>query len=99
MYFDTKNVFLIAEKRACLPGIGRGDGWIIPMNIFIETEQFIPQHCTLFENLGKCLKSNKAKMILSSLKMHVQNMICTICNGSMPKARKPKARKPNLKMI
>ena len=39
-------------KRACLPGIGRGDGWIIPMNIFIETEQFLPQHCTLFENLG-----------------------------------------------
>lgn len=55
MYLETKNVFLIAEKRACLPGIGRGDGWIIPMNIFIETEQFIPQHCTLFENLGKCL--------------------------------------------
>lgn len=53
--FGYKNFFLIAEKRACLPGIGRGDGWIIPMNIFIETEQFIPQHCTLFENLGKCL--------------------------------------------
>ena len=49
--------WILSEKRACLPGIGRGDGWIIPMNIFIETEQFIPQHCTLFENLGKSSKS------------------------------------------
>lgn len=46
-------LFNLKKKRACLPGIGRGDGWIIPMNIFIETEQFIPQHCTLFENLGQ----------------------------------------------
>ncbi|KAK3096152.1 hypothetical protein FSP39_023802 [Pinctada imbricata] len=50
---STMTLFNLKQKRACLPGIGRGDGWIIPMNIFIETEQFLPQHCTLFENLGQ----------------------------------------------
>ncbi|XP_021352485.1 melanotransferrin-like isoform X1 [Mizuhopecten yessoensis] len=46
-------LFNLKKKRACLPGIGRGDGWIVPVNIFIETEQFLPQHCTIFENLGQ----------------------------------------------
>ena len=45
-------LFNLKQKRACLPGIGRGDGWVVPVNIFIETEQFLPQHCTIFENLG-----------------------------------------------
>lgn len=38
MYLEIKNVFFIVEKRVCLLGIGRGDGWIILMNIFIEIE-------------------------------------------------------------
>ena len=39
--------------RACHSGIGRGDGWIVPLNIYIETQQFIPKQCTIFENIGK----------------------------------------------
>ncbi|KAJ8317042.1 hypothetical protein KUTeg_004946 [Tegillarca granosa] len=46
-------LFNLKQRRACLAGIGRGDGWIVPVNIFIETEQFLPQHCTVFENLGQ----------------------------------------------
>ncbi|XP_046549141.1 LOW QUALITY PROTEIN: melanotransferrin-like [Haliotis rubra] len=46
-------LFNMKGKRACQPGIGRGDGWIIPLNIYIETEQFIPSDCTMFENIGQ----------------------------------------------
>jgi len=42
----------VTDYRACHAGIGRGDGWIIPLNIYIETQQFIPAQCTIFENLG-----------------------------------------------
>ena len=40
------------DKRVCMAGIARGDGWIVPVNIFIETQQFVPTHCSIFENLG-----------------------------------------------
>ena len=49
--FDIR-LYLLSEYRACQAGIGRGDGWIIPLNIYIETMQFIPQQCTIFENIG-----------------------------------------------
>ena len=45
--------FFSTDHRTCHAGIGRGDGWIIPLNIYIETQQFIPQQCTIFENIGK----------------------------------------------
>jgi hypothetical protein len=35
-----------------MAGIARGDGWIVPVNIFIETQQIVPTHCSIFENLG-----------------------------------------------
>ena len=35
-----------------MAGMARGDGWIVPVNIFIETEQFVPEHCSIFENIG-----------------------------------------------
>lgn len=46
-------LFNMKGKRSCQPGIGRGDGWIVPLNIFIETEQFLPDDCTIFENIGQ----------------------------------------------
>ncbi|KAL4231745.1 negative regulation of tumor necrosis factor (ligand) superfamily member 11 production [Mactra antiquata] len=46
-------LFNLKDKRACHSGIGRGDGWIIPLNIYIETQQFIPAQCTIFENIGQ----------------------------------------------
>lgn len=46
-------LFNLKDKRACMAGMARGDGWIVPVSIFIETEQFVPQHCTIFENLGQ----------------------------------------------
>ncbi|KAH9500931.1 hypothetical protein Btru_069230 [Bulinus truncatus] len=46
-------LFNMKGKRSCQPGIGRGDGWIIPLNIFIETEQFLPKDCTIFRNIGE----------------------------------------------
>lgn len=46
-------LFNLKDHRACMAGIGRGDGWIIPLNIYIETQQFIPQQCTIFENIGQ----------------------------------------------
>ncbi|XP_055863595.1 melanotransferrin-like isoform X1 [Biomphalaria glabrata] len=44
---------LKAGRRSCHPGIGRGDGWVIPLNIFIETKQFSPKDCTIFRNIGE----------------------------------------------
>lgn len=52
---STWHLVFISGKRACQPGIGRGDGWIIPLNIYIETEQFLPSDCTIFRNIGKHL--------------------------------------------
>nr|KAG5687663.1 hypothetical protein BaRGS_027555 [Batillaria attramentaria] len=46
-------LFNMKGKRACQPGIGRGDGWIVPLNIYIETEQFLPDDCTIFDNIGQ----------------------------------------------
>ncbi|RUS73301.1 hypothetical protein EGW08_018930 [Elysia chlorotica] len=46
-------LFNMKGKRSCQPGIGRGDGWIIPLNIYIETEQFLPDDCTIFRNIGE----------------------------------------------
>ncbi|XP_052772422.1 melanotransferrin-like [Mya arenaria] len=46
-------LFNLKDYRACHAGIGRGDGWIIPLNIYIETQQFIPAQCTIFNNLGE----------------------------------------------
>ncbi|KAH3788478.1 hypothetical protein DPMN_166622 [Dreissena polymorpha] len=46
-------LYNLKDFRACHAGIGRGDGWIIPLNIYIETVQFIPAQCTIFENLGE----------------------------------------------
>ena len=46
-------IFFLSAHRACHAGIGRGDGWIIPLNIYIETMQFIPQQCTIFDNIGR----------------------------------------------
>jgi len=46
-------LFNMKGKRSCQPGIGRGDGWIIPLNVFIETEQFLPEDCTIFRNIGE----------------------------------------------
>lgn len=46
-------LFNLKFKRSCLPGIGRGDGWVVPLNIFIETEQFLPKQCTIYKNLGQ----------------------------------------------
>ncbi|XP_055863479.1 melanotransferrin-like [Biomphalaria glabrata] len=46
-------LFNMKGKRSCQPGIGRGDGWVIPLNIFIETEQFLPKDCTIFRNIGE----------------------------------------------
>lgn len=46
-------LFNLKTYRSCQAGIGRGDGWIIPLNIYIETMQFIPQQCTIFENIGQ----------------------------------------------
>lgn len=46
-------LFNLKSYRACHSGIGRGDGWIVPLNIYIETQQFIPQQCTIFENIGQ----------------------------------------------
>ncbi|KAK6177967.1 hypothetical protein SNE40_012821 [Patella caerulea] len=46
-------LFNMKGKRACHTGIGRGDGWVIPLNIYIETEQFLPTDCSIFENLGQ----------------------------------------------
>ena len=43
---------MFSGKRSCQPGIGRGDGWIVPLNVFIETEQFLPEDCTIFRNIG-----------------------------------------------
>ncbi|KAK0048991.1 melanotransferrin [Biomphalaria pfeifferi] len=40
-------------RRSCHPGIGRGDGWAILPNIFIETQQFSPKDCTIFRNIGE----------------------------------------------
>ncbi|KAL8576233.1 hypothetical protein ACOMHN_006156 [Nucella lapillus] len=49
----STTLFNMKGKRACQPGIGRGDGWIVPLNIYIETEQFLPEDCTIFENIGQ----------------------------------------------
>lgn len=49
----STTLFNMKGKRSCQPGIGRGDGWIIPLNIFIETEQFLPKDCTIFRNIGE----------------------------------------------
>lgn len=46
-------LFNLKSYRACHAGIGRGDGWIVPLNIYIETQQFIPQQCSIFENIGQ----------------------------------------------
>ncbi|CAG5129094.1 unnamed protein product, partial [Candidula unifasciata] len=46
-------LFNMRGKRACQPGINRGDGWIIPLNIYIETEQFLPSDCSIFRNIGE----------------------------------------------
>jgi melanoma-associated antigen p97 len=46
-------LFNMRGKRACQPGINRGDGWIIPLNIYIETEQFLPTDCSIFRNIGE----------------------------------------------
>jgi len=46
-------LFNMKGKRSCQPGIGRGDGWIVPLNVFIETEQFLPEDCTIFRNIGE----------------------------------------------
>ena len=42
-----------------MAGMGRGDGWIVPVSIFIETEQFVPQYCSIFENIGMYPSSTK----------------------------------------
>ncbi|XP_059175482.1 melanotransferrin-like isoform X2 [Physella acuta] len=49
----STTLFNMKGKRSCQPGIGRGDGWIIPLNIYIETEQFLPSDCTIFRNIGE----------------------------------------------
>lgn len=49
----STTLFNMKDKRSCQPGIGRGDGWIVPLNIFIETEQFLPKDCSIFENIGQ----------------------------------------------
>ncbi|VDI36666.1 melanotransferrin-like [Mytilus edulis] len=49
----TMTLFNLKDKRACMAGMGRGDGWIVPVSIFIETEQFVPQYCSIFENIGQ----------------------------------------------
>nr|KAI8756219.1 melanotransferrin-like isoform X1 [Biomphalaria glabrata] len=46
-------LFNLKGRRSCHPGIGRGDGWVIPLNIFIETKQFSPKDCTIFRNIGE----------------------------------------------
>ncbi|XP_025096209.1 melanotransferrin-like [Pomacea canaliculata] len=46
-------LFNMKDKRSCQPGIGRGDGWIVPLNIYIETEQFLPTDCSIFNNIGQ----------------------------------------------
>ncbi|KAK3593059.1 hypothetical protein CHS0354_007848 [Potamilus streckersoni] len=46
-------LFNLKNRRACHAGIGRGDGWIIPLNVYIETQQFLPQQCSIFENIGQ----------------------------------------------
>jgi len=54
VYSDLYPYFgLLTDYRACHAGIGRGDGWVVPLNIYIETQQFIPSQCSIFENLGK----------------------------------------------
>lgn len=47
------SLFCLLEKRACHAGVGRGDGWIIPLGVYIDTEQFIPHDCSAFRNIGK----------------------------------------------
>ncbi|GFS16683.1 melanotransferrin-like [Elysia marginata] len=49
----STTLFNMKGKRSCQPGIGRRDGWIIPLNIYIETEQFLPDDCTIFRNIGE----------------------------------------------
>jgi len=50
---NIRTLWLLTDYRACHAGIGRGDGWVVPLNIYIETQQFIPSQCSIFENLGK----------------------------------------------
>ncbi|KAH9500928.1 hypothetical protein Btru_069227 [Bulinus truncatus] len=50
---DSYTLFNMKGKKSCQPGAGRGDGWVIPLNIFIETEQFLPKDCTIFRNIGE----------------------------------------------
>ncbi|KAK7109961.1 melanotransferrin-like [Littorina saxatilis] len=49
----STTLFNMKGKRSCQPGIGRGDGWVVPLNIYIETEQFLPDDCTIFNNIGQ----------------------------------------------
>ncbi|GAB1603632.1 melanotransferrin-like [Argonauta hians] len=46
-------LFNMKQKRACQAGVGRGDGWIIPLGVYIDTEQFIPKDCSAFRNIGE----------------------------------------------
>lgn len=46
-------LFNMKQKRACHAGVGRGDGWIIPLGVYIDTEQFIPHDCSAFRNIGE----------------------------------------------
>lgn len=46
-------LFNMKQKRACHAGVGRGDGWIVPLSVYIDTEQFIPYDCTAFRNIGE----------------------------------------------
>ncbi|XP_014782585.1 melanotransferrin [Octopus bimaculoides] len=46
-------LFNMKKKRACQAGVGRGDGWVIPLGVYIDTEQFIPEECNAFRNIGE----------------------------------------------
>lgn len=53
LHYKSNWIIPFSGKRSCQPGINRGDGWVIPLNIYIETEQFLPTDCSIFRNIGK----------------------------------------------
>ncbi|XP_013386136.1 melanotransferrin-like [Lingula anatina] len=64
---STTNLFNLKDKRTCHSGIGLAAGWIVPMDIMLQTGQLTVDNCDLYEALGRFVSRSCVPGILDPL--------------------------------